>query len=216
MPASWSSSGMRARISSMSPPMNLSRSLRRSSTTRPVWLSTCMPGPSSRPLIGRSDDGIETRRHRSRPHPHNRARQLAGVLGQPASRARSPPSPPFTDGHAHSTLDRITHVVLYEHPSYTDGIDRAGIQRLDVEIEQGPASALLDSLLVAGAARAPIRLLSWARGAVTRPRRARTRRQLGPARCDVPRSAVDGAVHDGPGNNGDPHAVAAALRTFST
>ncbi|MFD9735200.1 alpha/beta fold hydrolase [Umezawaea sp. NPDC059074] len=58
------------------------------------------------------------------------------------------------------TLDRIKRIALYEPPFYPAGISHSGIQRLNSEIEHGDlASALLDSLLVAETAPAPIRLL---------------------------------------------------------
>ncbi|WP_170156032.1 alpha/beta fold hydrolase [Umezawaea tangerina] len=170
------------------------------------------------------------------------------------------------------TLDRIARIALYEPPFYAAGISRGGIRRLNSEIERGDlASALLDSLLVAGTAPAPIRLLPRplarllaAAVMAVDQRRARpgsTFRDLLPGvrydfhdvatvdggmnafttvtmpvlllsgttspaflrdatlalRALLPDSrhvVIDGAGHDGPWNSGNPHAVAAALRTF--
>ncbi|PWN19346.1 alpha/beta-hydrolase [Microstroma glucosiphilum] len=55
------------------------------------------------------------------------------------------------------TLARVKQAVLFEPPFYRDGIDRAGIARLGTELEQGDLpSALLDALLVARTAPAPL------------------------------------------------------------
>jgi pimeloyl-ACP methyl ester carboxylesterase len=51
------------------------------------------------------------------------------------------------------TLDRVTKAAVFEPPFYADGISRAGIGRLDAEIESGDfGAALIDSLLTAGTA----------------------------------------------------------------
>ncbi|MFD1722938.1 alpha/beta fold hydrolase [Amnibacterium endophyticum] len=61
---------------------------------------------------------------------------------------------------AAKTLPRIERAVVFEPPFYDHGIDRAGIARLGQEIERGDLpSALLDALLTAGTAPAPLRRL---------------------------------------------------------
>lgn len=58
------------------------------------------------------------------------------------------------------TLARITRAAVYEPPFYPDGISRAGVRRLNTQIEGGDlASALVTSLRTAGTAPAPIRVL---------------------------------------------------------
>lgn len=53
------------------------------------------------------------------------------------------------------TLPRVKRAIVFEPPFYEHGIDRAGIDRLNSEIQHGDsASALLDALLVAGTAPA--------------------------------------------------------------
>lgn len=61
---------------------------------------------------------------------------------------------------AAKTLPRITRAAVYEPPFYPDGISRAGIERLNAEIERGDLpAALVSALQVAETAPAPLRLL---------------------------------------------------------
>lgn len=58
------------------------------------------------------------------------------------------------------TLDRVTKAAVFEPPFYAEGISRAGIARLDAEIESGDlGAALIDSLLTAGTAPRVLTLL---------------------------------------------------------
>lgn len=58
------------------------------------------------------------------------------------------------------TLDRVTRAAVFEPPFYADGISRAGVARVNAEIESGDlGAALIDSLLTASTAPTVLTLL---------------------------------------------------------